>query len=98
MIDDFDAVSLYPSAMKRLKQDGYGLPTGKPHLFNNEVDMWKYPSFYAKIKVKDIKRKRSFPLQSVKVVVDDTEKRMFDDDRIIGNVIYLDRIALEDFI
>lgn len=35
VMQDFDAVSLYPSAMIRLV-DCYGIPKGKPKLLTNE--------------------------------------------------------------
>jgi hypothetical protein len=95
-INDFDAVSLYPSAMNRM--DGYpkGLPKVIPDedIKNFENAKLKYDSYYVQIIIKDIKIKRSFSLLSIK---NKAGIRNFTND-IIGETFYVDKIALEDII
>ncbi len=95
-ISDFDAVSLYPSAMSRM--DGYpmGLPKVIPDedIKNFETAKLKYDSYYVQIIVKDIKIKRAFPLLSIK---NKAGIRNFTNN-IIGETFYVDKIALEDII
>lgn len=67
-IDDFDAVSLYPSAMVRLA----GLPTGKPsklnardiQAINNGTNAFE--SYFVKVRVLSVGKHYRFPLQSIK--------------------------------
>ncbi len=94
-IDDFDAVSLYPSAMHRLPGFLKGLPkvlsVKQENLFDKIKD--QFDGYFIQIKVKDLKTKRSFPLQSVK----EDGKRNFTND-LIGQDLYVDNIGLEDMI
>lgn len=95
VINDFDAVSLYPSAMARMK----GYPIGAPKVLKirdyNEIVRQNYDAFFVKVKVLEVNKKYKFPLQSVV----DKEKgvRNFTND-LQGKILYLDNIALEDFI
>ena len=88
---DFDAVSLYPSAMSRMA----GFPMGKPKVitdFNsikNNCD-----AYYICIKIKSIKKHYDFPCQSL---ITDTGIRNFTND-LLGKTLYIDNIALEDLI
>jgi len=95
-ISDFDAVSLYPSAMSRL--DGYpmGLPKVIPSadIINFESAKTQYDSYYVQIVIKDIRIKRAFPLLSIK---NKAGIRNFTND-IIGQTFYVDKIALKDLI
>jgi len=95
-ISDFDAVSLYPSAMSRM--DGYpkGLPKVIPDedIKNFETAKLKYDSYYIQIIIKDIKIKRAFPLLSIK---NKNGIRNFTND-IIGETFYVDKISLEDIV
>ena len=100
-VADYDAVSLYPSAMKRLK----GFLKGSPIVIENDklnkivnkenIDNWiKADGYYIKCKIKKIGKKRDFPLLSY---INDDGIRIFSDD-IIGREIYIDNIVLEDAI
>jgi len=88
---DFDAVSLYPSAMSRMA----GFPKGKPYIiddFNsikNTAD-----AFYVCIKVTKIKKEYNFPCQSV--VTEDGIRNFTND--LVGRTLYIDNIALEDVV
>jgi len=65
IINDFDAVSLYPSAMVLFPT----VPTGKPLIINDkqkkiieETGKLDGNAFYVQIKVNEVNKKRSFPL------------------------------------
>ena len=91
---DFDARSLYPSAMVRLQ----GLPTGEPIILTEEqldYDIIKGFDWYVvDVEITDLKIKRAFPLQSIK---NEAGTRIFTND-IIGHIFRVDKIQLEDLI
>ena len=91
-MNDFDAVSLYPSAMKRMK----GFLRGSPKVIepDNLTDDFlnKQSGYFVKIKVNSIPIKRHFPLLSKK---DKNGIRQFSND-LSGEEIYIDDIALQD--
>lgn len=96
-INDFDACSLYPSAMKRLGEYG-GFLKGVPNElqenqknieFLNTVD-----GYFVLIKIKSVGIKRKFPLLSF---VNENGVRIFSND-IVGKEIYVDKFTLEDAI
>lgn len=78
------------------------LPTGKPHYIkweNTAIDsqtihsILTHPFYYITVRVLEIKTNLNFPLQSkCKDGI-----RMFTND-LIGDTLYVDKIALEDFI
>jgi len=86
---DFDAVSLYPTAMARM--DGFlkGKPkiikTFQPHL---------YDGYFICIKITKVGKNQHFPLLSYK-----TDKciRQFSND-MEGEIVYIDKVSLEDAI
>jgi hypothetical protein len=83
---DFDAVSLYPSAMKELN----GYVKGKPKLFKNTIPC--DADFYvAKVRFDSIGINRHFPLQSII----ENGTRNFTND-IVGKTMILGKQALED--
>lgn len=91
-MQDFDAVSLYPSAMKRMK----GFLKGVPKVLNNlSYDFLKeQDGYFIEIKIKKINIKQNFSLMSYK-----TEEgiRLFTND-MIDKIIKVDKITLEDLI
>tara|TARA_R110000868_G_scaffold104979_1_gene289067 strand:- start:1926 stop:5171 length:3246 start_codon:yes stop_codon:yes gene_type:complete len=91
-IMDFDAVSLYPSAMKRM--DGYlkGLPKVIDNLDFNSIK--GYDGYFLQIVVKSVGVRRKFPTMSF---VNEEGIRTFTND-MIGKTIFIDKIALEDAI
>ena len=92
-MSDFDAVSLYPSAMERCD----GFLKGKPKVleahqlnfnFLNNVD-----GYFVKILIKNVGIKRDFSLMSK--IVDGV--RYFNNE-MVGEEIYVDKYSLEDLI
>jgi len=92
-ITDFDACSLYPSAIKRL--DGYlkGLPKILSQAECDNFDVDKYDGYFVEALVTDLKIKRSFPLQSYL----EDNRRNFSNE-MVGKTIFIDKISLQDFI
>ena len=84
---DFDAVSLYPSAMAIM--DGFLI--GKPKIIKT-FQPEKYDGYFICIKVTKVGKHQHFPLLSYK-----TEKgiRQFSND-MVDKIIYIDKIGLED--
>jgi hypothetical protein len=89
---DFDATSLYPSAMKRMK----GFLKGKPKVLKTlTYDFLKQQDgYFIEIKIKSVGINRNFSLMSYK-----TEEgiRMFSND-MINKIIKVDKCTLEDLI
>jgi hypothetical protein len=92
IINDFDAVSLYPSAMDRM--DGFLL--GKPKVLQTtDYDVVKkYDGFFIEILVKKVGTHRAFPLMSFR---NDDSIRTFTND-MVGQKIIVDKVSLEDLI
>jgi hypothetical protein len=92
-INDFDAVSLYPSSMYRIN----GFLKGLPKILTNlDYDIIKnYDDYFIQIKIKKIGIQRKFPLCSYV----DNEKgvRNFTND-LEGRIVYIDKTGLEDLI
>lgn len=94
IVEDFDGVSLYPSAMERIE----GFPMGKPkvipeHGLNIEW-LSQQTHYFVEIEALGITTKRAFPLLSAK---DDEGIRQFTND-VVGKRFHLDKIMLEDAI
>ena len=89
IIQDFDAVSLYPSAMVRL-----GFLKGAPKVLktNDYNVISNYDGYFIEVKIKSNK-KRSFPIISSK---NDEGIRMFENN--ITKPIFIDKTTLEDLI
>lgn len=90
-IDDFDAVSLYPSAMNRMPGLLKGAPKVLQHHQLNKDFLDKQDGYFVQCTIKKIKWRR-FPLSSRK---NDKGIRMFTND-MAGHTIYTDKFALED--
>ena len=88
---DFDAVSLYPSAMARMK----GFPKGKPLIIDDFNSIKNTASaYYVCIEITKIKKSYDFPCSSL---LTKEGIRNFTND-LEGHKIYIDNIALEDLI
>ena len=88
---DYDAVSLYPSAMNRLK----GFLKGAPKLIDTtdyKELCKKSNGFFTRVKITGVGIKRDFPLLSY---VNKNGIRTFTND-IIGQTIYIDDVSLSD--
>lgn len=93
VIDDFDAVSLYPSAMERLG----GYLKGKPKILKENCsydDIKAYDGYFITIEILKVGKKRDFSLMS-ELTADGI--RMFHND-MVGKKINIDKISLEDLI
>lgn len=92
-VDDFDAVSLYPSAMVRLGEIG-GYLKGIPKVLTNlSYDfLKKQDGYFVEILIKKVNKHFKFPLMSKK---DGT--RNFTND-MEGEIFYADKTTLEDLI
>lgn len=89
-INDFDAVSLYPSAMRRLSY-----PMGSPKIIENLTMEFlrTTDAYFVEIRINKVGIKRSFPLLSHY----DDNKRNYTND-LEGEVIIVNNITLEDLI
>lgn len=93
ILDDFDAVSLYPSAMFRM----VGFLKGKPKVIKTLNYKWlqnETDGYFIKIIINNVGIKRDFPLMSF---MNDDGVRIFCND-MIGKEIYVDKTTLEDLI
>ena len=88
-VSDFDAVSLYPSAMNRMD----GFLKGCPKVIEN-FEPEKYDGYFINIKITKLKTKYNFPCSSV---LTDSGIRHFTND-LVGKNIYMDKTGLEDLI
>lgn len=89
-LNDFDAVSLYPSAMYRMK----GFLKGKPKVIKNN-NFEHYDGYFVEIIIKSVGIKRSFPLMSY---VDELTTTRNWTNEMIGKRMYVDKTTLEDLI
>ena len=89
-ISDFDAVSLYPSAMNRMD----GFLQGKPKVIeeNFENIKNKVDGYFVEIKILELNKNYNFPMASY---MTDKGIRNFTND-LVGRHIYLDKYGLED--
>jgi len=90
ILSDFDAVSLYPSAMNRLP----GYLKGYPKLIKNNIDWFNQDYYFVEIEITNIKTKRDFPLISK---VDDNGIKNYTNN-VIGHKLVVDKTTLEDLI
>lgn len=95
-LSDFDAVSLYPSAMIALSKMG-GFLKGKPKVLKttdyNEIK--NYDGYFVQIEIMKVGKNYAFPLLSY--IDEETGVRNFTND-MVGKKIYVDKISLEDLI
>jgi len=94
-IQDFDAVSLYPSAMSRL--NGYLM--GNPKIIDDELKNYKTlhaysDGYFIQIKIKKVGKHLRFPLMSYK---SEDGVRIFSND-MVGKTLYVCKFDLEDLI
>lgn len=88
-IVDFDAVSLYPSAMSRMD----GFLKGLPKIVDCPWEQLRYKDgYFVEIRITSVGKKRSFPLMSY---LNDAGIRIFTND-MVGKIMYVDKITLED--
>ncbi len=91
-VNDFDAVSLYPSAMKRMD----GFLKGKPKVIEDKTYEFisKQDGYFVDIIINSVGIHRKFPLMSYK---NKEGIRIFSND-MIGQTMRIDKYTLEDLI
>lgn len=91
-LDDLDAVSLYPSAMKRM--GGYLI--GKPKVLHNKTYEFlkSIDGYFVEITIRKVGRNRKFPLMSY---ITDDGIRLWTNE-MVGRKMWVDKFALEDLI
>lgn len=94
IINDFDAVSLYPSAMARLLGFLKGKPKVIPESYLNYAWLKQQDGYFIDIVIKSVGFHRAFPLMSYKNI---DGVRMFVND-MVGKTIRVDKTTLEDLI
>jgi len=91
-VNDFDAVSLYPSAMNRIEGFLLGVPKVISNLDYN--DLKNKNGYFIEIKINKVGIKRAFSLMSY---IDKKGVRQFKND-MEGKIIKVDKTTLEDLI
>jgi len=92
MVADFDAVSLYPSAMRELG----GYLKGKPKVLTNKTYgfLQSVDGYFIEIKILKVNKHYKFPLMSY---VNKDGVRTFSND-MVNKIVYVDKTFLEDLI
>ena len=91
-INDFDAVSLYPSAMNRMEGFLQGLPKVITNLDYENLKLTD--GYFVEIKITKVGIKKHFPLASY--IREDGVRHWTND--LEGQIINIDKVALEDLI
>lgn len=96
-LEDLDANNLYPSAIYKLGEDGYGIPNGRITKISNFDETFKSEKFYiCRIRLKSIGKRMGIPFVSY---VDDGKRRWSDEiDKYKNLEINLSKFYLEDLI
>ncbi|WP_300485543.1 DNA polymerase, partial [uncultured Brachyspira sp.] len=93
-IQDFDAVSLYPSAMNIMN----GVPKGKPKIIPSNAtinDLLSYDTFFAEIDITRIKCKSDYEYKFGQVFTkNDNGSKIFNNNPV--NSFYIDKVAFQD--
>lgn len=92
ILNDFDAVSLYPSAMARIQGFLKGIPKVITNLDYNQIK--NYDGYFIQIKIIKVGIKRAFPLMSYKT---DEGIRDFNNE-MEGKIMIVDKTTAEDLI
>ena len=93
-IADFDACSLYPSAMRRMMGYLKDTPTIL-NMENTKYDVLKQKDgYFIRIQITKLHKHRQFPLLSK---LNDNGVRVFTND-MDGEIVYIDKTGLEDLI
>ena len=96
-IADFDGVSLYPSAMRRLTDEVGGFLMGRPKVIHanrrNLAWLSKQDGYFVECVVESVGRDRALPLLSY---IDGQGIRRWSNQEMVGKTVYLDKTSLED--
>jgi hypothetical protein len=90
-IQDFDAVSLYPSAMYIMD----GIPKGRPKIIEKRMDIWKFDQFFVEIDIKSLKGKCDYAFGQV-FQKNQKGSKLFENGAV-GH-FYLDKRGLKDLL
>ena len=93
-LQDFDAVSLYPSAMSIMD----GIPKGKPHVIPKNItheQLMNYDTFFIEINITSLKCKSTQPYAFGQVFTK-TDKKLYGNEPV--NNYYVDKITLLDLL
>ena len=93
-VSDFDAVSLYPTAMSQMPGYLKGIPKQIPINTKQLHTQENWDGYFAYIRITSIKKKRPFPSIGVK---NKNGTRLFTNEAV-GKVVFIDRFALENMI
>ena len=91
LLDDFDGVSLYPSAMRRING---GYLKGSPKVWDSSVNIHSVDGYFLKIKVTKVGKKFSFPITRLK----NPEGGNYWTNELVGEEIFVDKFTLEDLV
>lgn len=92
-INDFDAVSLYPSAISRLCQES-GFPTGACKRWNSLIDLKNVSTYVLTVCITKINKKQNFPF----IAYRHDSKIDYINELKGPLVVVIDKITLEDYI
>ncbi|KAK8888354.1 hypothetical protein M9Y10_039422 [Tritrichomonas musculus] len=93
-IQDFDAVSLYPSAMSVMD----GVPKGKPKIIPANAtteDLLRYDTFFAEINITNIKCKSDYEYKFGQVFIKNENGSKIFNNKPVNN-FYIDKVAFKD--
>ena len=91
MIQDFDAVSLYPSAMHLF--DGYLRGRPKRLQTTNYEDIKNYDGYFIMVRITKVGKDRPFPI--LNYIDEEKQTRNWSND-LVGRVLFLDKYTCED--
>lgn len=98
-IQDFDAVSLYPSAMKRIATDIGGYLKGLPRIIEeeqlNDEFLKAQDGYFIELEITKVGVNRAFSLVNYK---DENGIRQFKNQECVGKRMILDKISIEDMV
>lgn len=97
ILDDFDACSLYPSAMEQIANEHGGFPKGIPKVWEVGKTDPKDPSilyYVITVKILEVGRPLTFPVLSF---MDDNGGRHFTN-HLVGKTLTVDKVTWEDAI
>ena len=96
-IADFDGVSLYPSAMRRLTDEVGGFLMGRPKVIpshrRNLAWLSQQDGYFVECVVESVGRDRALPLLSY---IDDHGIRRWSNQKMVDKTIHIDKTSLED--
>ena len=93
-INDFDGVSLYPSAIFRLCKE-FGIPIGKAKRYNKDIDLTTKDYYVVEIEINEINKKQQNPFIAYKTK---ESIQYINEIPETGLIVTVDRFTLEDYV